>query len=67
MSYDATVFKVMIASPGDVSVEKNTILEVIHEQNAINSDARRIVLLPASWDPKAQNLIQGTGNLGANT
>jgi hypothetical protein len=50
MSYDATVFKVMIASPGDVGVEKNIIREVIHEWNAINSDTRHIVLLPVSWD-----------------
>ncbi len=50
MPYDATVFKVMIASPGDVSVEKNITREVIHEWNAINSDTRKIVLLPVSWD-----------------
>ena len=50
MSYHAKVFKVMIASPGDVAEERNVIREVIHEWNIIHSETRKIVLLPVGWD-----------------
>jgi len=50
MSYNATVFKVMIASPGDVLEERKLIREVLHEWNAINSEKRKIVLLPIAWE-----------------
>ena len=35
MSYQATVFKVMIASPGDVSAERKIIREMIAEWNNV--------------------------------
>jgi len=47
MSYQATVFKVMIASPSDVAAERNVIREIITEWNNVNADARRTVLLIA--------------------
>src|SRR5215216_1219168 len=50
MSYSAKVFKIMIASPGDVAIERNIIREVIHEWNAIHSETRKIVLLPVGWE-----------------
>lgn len=50
MSYAATVFKVMIASPGDVTTERSHIREVLHEWNAIHSEMRKIVLLPVAWE-----------------
>lgn len=50
MSYKATVFNVMIASPEDISSEKTIIREIIHEWNAVHSMNREIVLLPASWE-----------------
>ena len=50
MSYDAKVFNVMIASPGDVASERNIVREVIHEWNAVHSRARKIVLLPVGWE-----------------
>jgi len=50
MSYKATVFKVMIASPSDVASERNLIREILHEWNVINSDMRKIVLLPIAWE-----------------
>jgi hypothetical protein len=34
MSYDATVFNVVIASPSDVQFERNVAREVVHEWNA---------------------------------
>lgn len=50
MSYDAKVFNVMIASPGDVASERNIIREMIYEWNVVHSMARKIVLLPVGWE-----------------
>jgi len=50
MSYDAKVFNVMIASPGDVASERNIIREMIYEWNAVHSRVRKIVLLPVGWE-----------------
>ncbi len=50
MSYQATVFKVMIASPGDVPAERKIIREMIAEWNNVNADLRRTVLLSIGWE-----------------
>lgn len=50
MAYHAKVFKIMIASPGDVQVERNVIREVVHEWNSIHAEKNRIVLLPVGWE-----------------
>jgi hypothetical protein len=50
MSYEAVVFNVMIASPGDVASEKSIAREVIAEWNAVHSANRKIVLLPTGWE-----------------
>ncbi len=50
MSYPAAVFKVMIASPGDVEAERAVIREMLGEWNTVNSDRRRIVLLAVGWE-----------------
>lgn len=50
MSYEAKVFNVMIASPGDVASERTIIRDVIYEWNAVHSKSRNIVLLPLGWE-----------------
>lgn len=50
MSYSAVVYKVMIASPSDVSAERSIIREVLSEWNVVNADVRRQVLLPIGWE-----------------
>ena len=50
MPYSATAYNIMIASPGDVQVERNIVREVIHEWNAINSESRKVILLPTGWE-----------------
>lgn len=50
MSYEAKVFNVMIASPGDVASERTIIRDVIYEWNAVHSKSRNIVLLPVGWE-----------------
>ncbi|QND28063.1 DUF4062 domain-containing protein [Sinorhizobium meliloti] len=50
MGFQATVLKVMIASPGDVVAERGLIRDVVHEWNAVHADKRKIVLLPVGWE-----------------
>lgn len=50
MSYNAETFNVMIASPGDVASERSIVRDVIYEWNAVNSNTRKIVLLPVGWE-----------------
>ena len=50
MPYKAKVFKVIIASPGDVATERTLIRSVIHEWNAVHSEKEDIVILPIGWE-----------------
>jgi len=50
MSYEAKVYNVMIASPGDVASERSIIRETIYEWNTVHSQLRKIVLLPVGWE-----------------
>lgn len=53
MSYNAKVYKVFIASPNDVTIERNVIRSVLARWNAINSESQKTVLLPVGWDTHA--------------
>lgn len=50
MSFHANVFKVMIASPGDVSEERRIVTDEIYRWNDANASARQLVLLPVKWE-----------------
>jgi Domain of unknown function (DUF4062) len=50
MSYPATVYKVFIASPNDVVLERNMIRQILTDWNTVNSQLRGIVLLPIGWE-----------------
>ncbi len=50
MSYSASIFNVMIASPGDVASERAIVRDVVYEWNAVNANSREIVLLPVGWE-----------------
>ena len=50
MSYDASVFNVMIASPSDVGCERSIVKEVIYEWNVVHSEEKSMVLLPVGWE-----------------
>jgi hypothetical protein len=50
MSYNASVFKVMIASPSDVNAERGIVREILGEWNVIHSEKSRAVLLPVGWE-----------------
>ena len=53
MAYRATVYRIMIASPGDVEPERRAAIQVIHDWNAVNSSDRQVVLLPLAWESHA--------------
>lgn len=50
MAYPANVFRVLIASPGDVAEEREIAVRAIQEWNDLNSHERQIVLLPLRWE-----------------
>ncbi len=50
MSFSATVFNVLIASPSDVPNEREAIAASLHEWNALNSAETGKVLLPVMWE-----------------
>jgi hypothetical protein len=50
LAYRATVIPVMIASPGDVSDERDVVRTVIHEWNDVNASASQVVLSPVGWE-----------------
>ena len=50
MAYKATVLPVMIASPGDVSEERDITRQIIHDWNDINSEKSKIMLSAVGWD-----------------
>jgi hypothetical protein len=50
MSFQAQVFKILIASPSDIIAEREIIAQCIREWNAVNSKERNIVLLPVGWE-----------------
>lgn len=57
MAFDAKVFKVLIASPGDVGDERNVIPEIINEWNAINASVSKVVLMPIKWETHSAPLL----------
>ena len=50
MSYQANVYRIIIASPGDVLKERQIAREVVYEWNDINSLDKKICLLPVGWE-----------------
>lgn len=50
MSFSATVFNVLIASPSDVKDERGAIAQAMHDWNTKNSHEYKIVFLPIRWE-----------------
>lgn len=51
----------MIASPGDVNVERAIVREIVHEWNAIHSEKTKMALMPLGWE---LNTAPVTGDRG---
>lgn len=67
MPYQATVYNVMIASPGDVQEERNIVRQVIHEWNDIHSEKTMIALRPVGWETSTSPVTGGRAQDIINT
>jgi hypothetical protein len=50
MGFQANVLKVMIASPGDVAVERSIVTEELYRWNNANAVSRELILQPVKWE-----------------
>ncbi len=50
MPFTAKVYKIFIASPGDLEIERQIAREVIHEWNYLHSESNSIVLIPVGYE-----------------
>ncbi len=57
MSYEATVYNVMIASPSDVVAECGVIRETLSKWNSVHSADKGIVVLPIDWKTHASPAV----------
>jgi hypothetical protein len=57
MSFEAKVFKVLIASPGDVEEERVAIPQIISDWNINNAEISKVVLLPIKWETHSAPLL----------
>lgn len=57
MPFDANVFRVLIASPGDVGEERNVIPEIINEWNAVSAAQAKSILMPVKWESHSAPLL----------
>lgn len=53
MNFNATVYRVLVASPGDLHEERAVIENVVHTWNASHAAAEERVLLPVRWETHA--------------
>jgi hypothetical protein len=67
MAFDAKVYKILIASPGDVDEERQAIPDVISRWNNSNAESGRIVLLPVKWETHSAPLMGDRAQAVLNT
>ena len=53
MSFKAEIYRVLIASPSDLSEERQIATEAIYEWNAQHAEAESVILLPIKWETHA--------------
>lgn len=61
MTFDAHVLKVLIASPGDTSGEREAVEHALHAWNADRAEREEVVLLPRRWETSAVPRLGGSG------
>lgn len=57
MSFDSKVFRILVASPGDVGEERAIIPEIINEWNTLNSSQSKVILMPVKWETHSAPLL----------
>jgi len=53
MSFKASTYLVLIASPSDLQEERQAATDVVYEWNALHATAESVVLLPVKWETHA--------------
>lgn len=53
MPFNASVFRVMIASPSDLREERQVVAEVLQDWNSQHASAENVILLPVRWETHA--------------
>ncbi len=53
MSFKAETYRVLIASPSDLTEERQAATEAINEWNSLHAAAESVVLLPVKWETHA--------------
>jgi hypothetical protein len=59
MSYEATVLRVMIASPSDVQEGRDAVERAIHSWNDANAENKKVILQPWRWETSAVPVLGG--------
>ena len=54
MSFTATTYRVLIASPSDLTEEREAATLAINDWNAQHAAAEAVVLLPVRWETHAR-------------
>jgi hypothetical protein len=54
MPYDASVFRVLIASPSDLVEERAAVSQAMYDWNAEHADSLHSVVLPLRWETDAE-------------
>lgn len=50
MPFDAKVYKVFLASPGNLSDERQAFRETLHHYNEIHAQRRKAIFIPVGWE-----------------
>jgi hypothetical protein len=50
MTFTATVYRILIASPGDVAEERRVAFELMQDWNSVNGFDQHVLLLPVMWE-----------------
>jgi nucleoside 2-deoxyribosyltransferase len=66
MPIEAKLYRVLIASPGDVADERAIVREEIARWNAMHSETMKIVLLPTGWERDATPDLRERGQAVIN-
>src|SRR3954451_10560342 len=61
MAFDAHVLRVLIASPGDTTEERDAVERSLHGWNASRAEREQVILLPARWETDAVPRLGGSG------
>lgn len=60
MTFDAHVLKILIASPGDTTEERDAVSDAVQGWNAARAEKEQVVLFPWRWEKHAVPVLGGT-------